>query len=73
MKTSELIAILQKADPSGQMKVVLIETPNAGSNRFAIPLKEPDVGILTEQMLRENCAENCGLDEDDVGRPFVAI
>jgi uncharacterized iron-regulated membrane protein len=69
MTTSELIAILQKADPSGQMKVVVIED----DRYFVSPLIMPDVDELTRELFEQKATLNCGLEESDIGRPFVAI
>jgi len=73
MTTSELIAILQKADPSGQMKVVIIDGGMGDDSRFVSPLEEPDVGILTKELYLQKAKGNVSMFEEDIGKPFVAI
>ena len=72
MTTDELISALKTADPSGKMKVVILQYNSLEDKYFVPPLHEPEIREIDEGFL-DLCCDSAGITNDDIGSKVVVI
>lgn len=68
MTSAQLIAAIQKADPTGNMKVVLQDS----NHSILGPFHEPEVEICTKYYLNK-AKDSAELTESDIGKEIMFI